>query len=479
MRLFGKVYVRVLAGILLVAAAIPGYLLWETEKQSLQDACQYEEERIWNGMSVIRERVQRYDMGLDGDFVKNAVIMKEFRDIFGTQGALLWNGEEVCNLSAYEFAPDVLKEMRETSGLGQRDIFRSKPQTAEGRKLVLFYQETAGFEGAYSVVIYLDVTDIFIRTRNLLLRGLGFTVFLLAVVGIWIYRSIYRVMEPLGALNRAAAQIAEGEYQIRVPTKRVPAIRKNRRLQTDEIEEVAENFNRMAEKVEKHVKNLAELNRKQQQLLGSLAHEIKTPITAIIGNADMLLTIRLREEKRTDALLFILNEGKRLSSLSEKMLKLAGLYGEQKAGIEIREIDIGKLFDRLKSQVSVWLKEGGMLLYMKVTPKGLKKWVDEDLILSLLANLVENAGKASKPGGSIIVSVDETGFTVEDFGTGIPKQEIGRVTEAFYMVDKSRSRRSGGAGLGLALCRQIAQVHGGTLLIESEEGKGTKVSVKL
>ena len=136
MRLFGKVYVRVLAGILLVAAAIPGYLLWETEKQSLQDACQYEEERIWNGMSVIRERVQRYDMGLDGDFVKNAVIMKEFRDIFGTQGALLWNGEEVCNLSAYEFAPDVLKEMRETSGLGQRDIFRSKPQTAEGRKQI-------------------------------------------------------------------------------------------------------------------------------------------------------------------------------------------------------------------------------------------------------------------------------------------------------------------------------------------------------
>ena len=100
-------------------------------------------------------------------------------------------------------------------------------------------------------------------------------------------------------------------------------------------------------------------------------------------------------------------------------------------------------------------------------------------MLSLLTNLVDNASKASKPGGSIMVSADETGFTVEDFGTGIPKQELGHVTEAFYMVDKSRSRNIGGAGLGLAICRQIVQVHGGKLIIDSEEGTGTRVSVKL
>ena len=111
----------------------------------------------------------------------------------------------------------------------------------------------------------------------------------------------------------------------------------------------------MAEKVEEHMEKLAEVNEKQRQLLGSLAHEIKTPITAIIGHADMLLTVRLNEDKRTNALLFILNEGKRLSSLSEKMLKLAGLYGEQKERIEKRETDIGKLFDNLKIQISVLL----------------------------------------------------------------------------------------------------------------------------
>lgn len=112
---------------------------------------------------------------------------------------------------------------------------------------------------------------------------------------------------------------------------------------------------------------------------------------------------------------------------------------------------------------------------MKITPKNLKKRMDEDLMLSLLTNLVDNAGKASKMDSSIIVSADETGFTVEDFGKGIPGQEIDRVTEAFYMADKSRN--TGGAGLGLALCRQIVRIHGGKLSIESKEGKGTKVYV--
>lgn len=477
MRLFRKIYLRVLSGILLFAVTIPVYLLWETEKQSLQDACQYEEGRIWNGLLAIQERVQRYGVGLDDDTVRNAVIIKEFRDIFETQGVLFRNGEEVFNISPYDFEQDVMKEMRAKSGLEKRDIFISAPQTADEKKLILFYQEKAGFDMAYSFVIYLDVTDIYARTGNLLLKGLGFTIFLLVVVGIWIYRSIYGVIEPLDALNRAAARIANGEYGIRIPKRIVTARGKIGRLNMDEIEEVAENFNRMAEKVEEHMEKLAEVNEKQRQLLGSLAHEIKTPITAIIGHADMLLTIRLNEDKRINALLFILNEGKRLSSLSEKMLKLAGLYGEQKARIEKRETDIGKLFDNLKIQTSALLKGRQVFLRVNIMPGNLKKWMDEDLMLSLLMNLVDNACKASEPGGNIIVSADETGFTVEDFGKGIPKQEINRVTEAFYMVDKSRTGNPGGAGLGLALCQQIVQVHGGKLIIESNLGKGTKVHV--
>lgn len=90
-------------------------------------------------------------------------------------------------------------------------------------------------------------------------------------------------------------------------------------------------------------------------------------------------------------------------------------------------------------------------------------------------NLVDNAYKASENGGKIFIHADEQGITVKDQGRGIPEEELNRVTEAFYMVDKSRSRSSGGAGLGLALCKEIAGLHGAQLIIKSKEGAGTSV----
>lgn len=475
MKLFRKIYLRVLCCILLFAVTILGYMLWETKQQNLQDACRYEEEQIWNGLSAIWERVQKYDIYEENDAVRNALVMDAFRDIFEAQGVLTRNGEELFNSSPYEFDQDRLSEMRVRTGLEKGDILISRPQVVEGKKLVLFYQEKALFDTDYSLVIYLDVTEIYLRTRNLFLKGLGFTVFLLAGVGFWIYRSIYRIVEPFDALNRAAVQIARGEYKSRIRVSRKKG--RDGVLQTDEIAQMAENFNKMAEKVEEHMEKLAEGNEKQRQLLGSLAHEIKTPMTAIIGHADLLLTIRLKEEKRTEALLFILNEGKRLSRLSEKMLKLAGLYGEQRAELKMQETDISELFGILKRQLAVLLEESKISLCTAVTPKNLKKRMDEDLMLSLLINLVENACKASEAGSSIRLSADKAGITVEDFGKGIPEQEVDRVTEAFYRVDQSRTNKGGGAGLGLALCRQIVDLHGAKMRIQSVEGKGTKVSV--
>ena len=108
---------------------------------------------------------------------------------------------------------------------------------------------------------------------------------------------------------------------------------------------------------------------------------------------------------------------------------------------------------------------------------------DADLLLDLLCNLVQNAAKASKPGAPVVVlctaDADTATLTVADRGCGIPPDQLARVTEPFYMVDKSRARRQGGSGLGLALCQRIAVAHDGTLKIESEPGKGTRVSVTL
>ena len=102
-----------------------------------------------------------------------------------------------------------------------------------------------------------------------------------------------------------------------------------------------------------------------------------------------------------------------------------------------------------------------------------------ELLKTLLYNLIDNARKASKAGDVIRLSGQETNegycFTVEDRGRGIPPEALPRVTEAFYMVDKSRARAQGGAGLGLALCQRIAELHHGRLDFESQEGQGTTV----
>ena len=103
--------------------------------------------------------------------------------------------------------------------------------------------------------------------------------------------------------------------------------------------------------------------------------------------------------------------------------------------------------------------------------------IDRDLFESLLVNLIDNGIKASDEGGVIFLTGQDNVITVRDEGCGIPADEIKRVTEAFYMVDKARSRKEGGCGLGLALCSMIAELHGAKLAIESEVGRGTSVSV--
>ncbi len=110
-------------------------------------------------------------------------------------------------------------------------------------------------------------------------------------------------------------------------------------------------------------------------------------------------------------------------------------------------------------------------------PIDLKKELDTDFMISLLLNLVDNACKASETGGRIFIAASAGQIVVEDFGKRIPSEELHHVTEAFYMVNKSRSRKEGGAGLGLALCQQIVQLHGWKLRIESTEGQGTRIVI--
>lgn len=278
----------------------------------------------------------------------------------------------------------------------------------------------------------------------------------LAAAGIGILTRF--ALRPLYNLEKASLAISRGQYQERVPV-----------ASRDEIQVVGEAFNQMADQVETQITQLQEITEKQKMLLGSLTHELKTPMTSIMGYADTLLHVKLQEEQREKALSYIYQECCRLERLSGKMMSLTGLYVNDTIHLKLGSVE--ELFQKVAHVEKEHLREKEIQFSMDCRMEKIP--MDSDLMESLLVNLVDNAIKASRPGGSIWMEAKDHKIEVIDEGRGIPPDEVSKVTEAFYMVDKARTKKEGGIGLGLALCKEIAHIHKASLEIESSPGCGT------
>lgn len=230
--------------------------------------------------------------------------------------------------------------------------------------------------------------------------------------------------------------------------------------------------------IKKITKPLQDVNEAQRQLIGSMSHELKTPLTAMKGYSETLLSVKLSEEQREKALLYINRESGRLSRLSEKMMELTRLY-EPECSITLTEVSVEDLFLAVSESVGHRLLEQKLSLVFEGAYQGMKKKMDVDLMTSFLINLINNSIMASTEGSRIYMGADEKTIWVRDEGCGILPEEVEKVKKAFYRVDKSRSRKSGNMGLGLSLCEQIAAVHHGSMEIVSKVGEGTKVLMRM
>ncbi len=224
--------------------------------------------------------------------------------------------------------------------------------------------------------------------------------------------------------------------------------------------------------------NLAEAAERREEFIASFAHELKTPLTAIIGYADMLRSREMTPKNRFTAAGYIFSEGKRLEALS---LKLMELIVSGKQGVERRRFDAPYFIREVAAVTVPSLAADGMTLDMRWEPG--EVWIEPDLFKTLMINLIDNARKASRRGQTVEFFGKRTeegyAFYVRDRGRGMKQEDLSRITEPFYMIDKSRSRAQNGAGLGLALCQRIAELHDTALEFESEPGKGTTVRVAL
>lgn len=312
----------------------------------------------------------------------------------------------------------------------------------------------------YVLFHIVDINYVWRELERMILLMLLITAGAAVIVIILLSIVLKAVLRPLQDLNATAKWIAEGLYGQRVTVKR-----------QDEIGQLGESFNAMAEAVEMRTRNLEESEQKKTLFMGNLTHELKTPMTAISGCAQTLLSTRLSKEEEEEALYYIYEECGRLERLSKKMMKLLEL--DQEGEIEMQEIAVRRLFEAAEHSCKVILQKKQITL--KVSEHGERFLMDLDLMTDVLINLIDNAVKASQPGGIICLTAEENRIQVQDFGQGIPAEEQERILEPFYMIDKSRSRKNGGAGLGLALTVLIIKKHQAVLQIESEVGTGTRM----
>jgi signal transduction histidine kinase len=318
----------------------------------------------------------------------------------------------------------------------------------------------------YHVSYIKDISSIYNNQKylfNLLIKLNLFVSAILIIVTILLSKFL---LDPINRLIKSTKIIAEGNFSDRVKV-----------VSDDEIGLLSKNYNDMADVIEDKINQLEKNAEDKQRFIDNLSHELRTPLTSIIGYADYLRSAKYDEEIFITSLSHIFNEGKRLEKLSSKLMELINL---RKEDFKMQEENIEELLIKIKNSLTPRLAVNH--IHLELSTKRCHLLMDKDLMEILIINLVDNAIKASKPGDKIYIRTSKDLdsniiLEVKDEGAGIPKEDIPKVLEPFFMVDKSRTRTSNGVGLGLSLCLEIAKIHNAKINIESHLGKGTIITV--
>ncbi|HHV79369.1 MAG TPA: HAMP domain-containing protein, partial [Firmicutes bacterium] len=222
----------------------------------------------------------------------------------------------------------------------------------------------------------------------------------------------------------------------------------------------------------------ARAERMKTDFVANVSHELKTPVTSIKGFAETLLSGDFGAAKVCEFAKVIYSEAERLAKIIDDLLELSKL----EAGVvklKPTEIDVNSLVESVRKLIEPMASRAGLKLETKVSPGVFRS--DSDLIRNVLLNLLDNAIKYTESGGTVGIEAEieprEARFSVCDTGIGIPKDELPRIFERFYRVDKARSRELGGTGLGLSIAKHQAELLGGEIRVESELGKGSRFTL--
>ncbi len=230
--------------------------------------------------------------------------------------------------------------------------------------------------------------------------------------------------------------------------------------------------------ITEHVK----LDNMQKELVADVSHELKTPITSIMGYADTLLEGGYDEETQLKFLNVISAESRRMARLVTDLLTLSR-YDNNKKKTKKEAFDLGDLVKRCQEKLAIEIKKKQHNVNCFVTADVPLVYADKDDIERVVLNIMTNSIKYTHNGGEIKVYVgfvyNDAYIKVIDNGIGIPEEDLSRIFERFYRVDKARTREMGGTGLGLSIAKEILDKNGGSIDIKSKVGEGTEVVIRV
>lgn len=394
------------------------------------------------------------------DVSLNSYLRYRFLNIPGSGEFALQQGDEIISNNTGVDAPKALASgnaaTADMSGTGLRIQYAFLHTGGQDR--LLMSAPVALGQQEYALSLARNTTETMDNIDALGAKCLFAGSMVVLLAGGVVLLLVRRSLKPMGELEKGAKKIAQGDYESHIALKG-----------HDEIATVAEQFNRMAAAISDKIAMLHEKAQRQQTFINDLSHELKTPVASIMARAETLLGREIAEEDRNRSLARIHHQCAWLERLSGKLTTLVMLHAQ----IERKPGSVAELLACVAETVSESLEANGITLHVDCRMGTLR--MDADLLRSALVNLIDNARKASGGGSAIELCAHENSIHVKDYGKGIPAEEIARVAEPFYMVDRSRSKKSGGSGLGLALVERIAKAHNAQMELTSTPEEGTTV----
>lgn len=431
--------------ILVITVPVLFFMAWFISERSFSLSMEREKQRVQMTESIVSRVIQKTMM--QAEYINAVAYAQQYHDYYLTQGIELifcWNSQPIAGAH--------LPDSKYTELLqGQRSALLDTESHPEK------YAVAEPVNSHLTMILLRDISDLYLLRNNY--QSLAFGCAGIASVLLCILAMIFAgiLTHPIRNLTHAAQALAKHTGQ-EIP---LPVARR------DEIGALAQAFSDMQEAIQTRENKLRDESNSRQALLDALAHEMRTPLTSLLGNA-RLLQGELPTEERKRIADSMAREIYRLSDMDQQLMKLTTLRHEN---IESESVSVLSILNDTAER----LNQQADGITIEVTGQDSILYGDRELLSLLSDNLTANAIHASEPGMKILLIAESHGFSVQDQGIGMTEETIQRACEPFWKADKARTRSQGGAGLGLSLCQQIAELHQGTLSFDSSPGVGTKV----